>query len=119
VFDGSASAFEYFGGALHSSDSHVLAGVYRTFAQVAGPVNGMKRHQVAGGFSCSFSSAADAFRRSFADIGGATSDIMFRAGVDVVVGLGVADVCEEVEVCAPTIPARQIVAESNAIFIRL
>src|SRR5713226_409215 len=75
VFDGSASTLDYFGRSLYGPDSDILAGVCRAFAQVGGCVDGMKRHQVAPGFPCSLSSAADASRGTFADIASAASHV--------------------------------------------
>jgi hypothetical protein len=82
VFNGFPGALEYFAGAFHSADSDVLACLCRAYAQIRGCIDGMKRHQVGGGFSCSSSCAADAFGGALADISRATPHVMFGAGVD-------------------------------------
>jgi hypothetical protein len=82
VFDGFASALEYFACPLHGTNSDVLASFCSAFAQVGRGIDGMKRHQVSGGFACSLGSAASTFRCALADISGATADVMFSAGVD-------------------------------------
>src|SRR5260370_40293728 len=85
VFDSFSSALEYFASAINGADSDVLAGVYRTFAQVSGCIDGMKCYQVGGGFPGSLGCAARAFRRTFADVSRARSHVPLGGGV----GLGV------------------------------
>src|ERR1700676_2017672 len=92
VFDSFARALEYFASSFHGADSDVLPGFCRALAQVGRRVDGMKRHQVFGGLSRSFSRAAKAFRGALANI-------------------------SRSDVCAKAIPARQTVARSKFVFI--
>ncbi len=75
LLDAVADSLGDFAGAFYRSDSHILAGRCRTFAERCACGDGMQGGQMTYAGGCTFGEMAGAFGRAFTDIRRAATDL--------------------------------------------